>query len=226
MFPLAIAVAVLYFGLLLRLSALALVRNINGPAYIAQIQKLVMANRIDKAIKLSNAAPNASLAQAVKRLLTQANRPYAAELAYQQGLYVLKAVKSTADTQFSISQLGLVSLAVLALLGGADPDAEIPIYIAVGLNLGCSWVWLGFHRSFSGQPALLMQIRDLILLRSDYLPPQYRVYKGTAEELKKWQESVNAFEADIAQRKAAGEFLDTNEEYDKQAGPDGVLPPL
>ena len=48
--------------------------NINGKACMAQIQKLVMANNIDRAIKLCNAAPNAALARIVKAGLTRANK--------------------------------------------------------------------------------------------------------------------------------------------------------
>jgi biopolymer transport protein ExbB len=48
--------------------------NINGAAFMAQIQKLVMANNIDRAIKLCNAAPNAALARVIKAGLTRANK--------------------------------------------------------------------------------------------------------------------------------------------------------
>ena len=48
--------------------------NINATAFMAQIQKLVMANSIDKAIKLCNAEPNASLPRVLKAGLTRANR--------------------------------------------------------------------------------------------------------------------------------------------------------
>lgn len=48
--------------------------NINAPAFMAQIQKLVMANNIDRAIKLCNAAPNAALARVIKAGLTRANK--------------------------------------------------------------------------------------------------------------------------------------------------------
>ena len=41
---------------------------------MAQIQKLVMANSIDKAIKLCNAAPSAALARVIKAGLTRANK--------------------------------------------------------------------------------------------------------------------------------------------------------
>ena len=48
--------------------------NINATAFMAQIQKLIMANNIDRAIKLCNAEPHASLPRVVKAGLTRANR--------------------------------------------------------------------------------------------------------------------------------------------------------
>lgn len=48
--------------------------NINGTAFFAQIQKLIMANNIDRAIKLCNAEPNAALPRVLKSGLTRANR--------------------------------------------------------------------------------------------------------------------------------------------------------
>ena len=48
--------------------------NINAKAFMGQIQKLVMANNIDRAIKLCNAAPNAALPKVIKAGLTRANK--------------------------------------------------------------------------------------------------------------------------------------------------------
>jgi biopolymer transport protein ExbB/TolQ len=48
--------------------------NINGTAFMAQVQKLVMANKIDHAIKLCNAAPSAALARVIKAGLMKANK--------------------------------------------------------------------------------------------------------------------------------------------------------
>ena len=48
--------------------------NINSTAFMAQIQKLIMANNIDRAIRLCNAEPNAALPRIVKAGLTRANR--------------------------------------------------------------------------------------------------------------------------------------------------------
>ncbi len=48
--------------------------NINATAFMSQVQQLVMANNIDRAIKLCNAAPSAALARVVKAGLTRANK--------------------------------------------------------------------------------------------------------------------------------------------------------
>lgn len=48
--------------------------NINAHAFMGQIQKLVMANNIDRAIKLCNMAPSAALPKVIKAGLTRANK--------------------------------------------------------------------------------------------------------------------------------------------------------
>jgi len=57
-----------------RIVALYFKYNINAHAFMAQIQKLVMANNIDRAIKLCNAAPNRALPMVIKAGLTRANK--------------------------------------------------------------------------------------------------------------------------------------------------------
>lgn len=48
--------------------------SINAEAFMAQVTKLVMANNIDRAIKLCNAAPTAVLPRVIKAGLTRANK--------------------------------------------------------------------------------------------------------------------------------------------------------
>jgi biopolymer transport protein ExbB len=48
--------------------------KINGGQFFNQIQKLVMANNIDRAIKLCNAADKSALARVIKAGLTRANK--------------------------------------------------------------------------------------------------------------------------------------------------------
>jgi biopolymer transport protein ExbB len=70
-----LAVSILAVGIIIeRFIFLFFKYNINASAFMAQIQKLVMANSIDKAIKLCNAAPSAALARVIKAGLTRANK--------------------------------------------------------------------------------------------------------------------------------------------------------
>lgn len=48
--------------------------DVNAPAFMSHVQKLVMANNVDRAIKLCNAAPNAAVARVVRAGLTHAGR--------------------------------------------------------------------------------------------------------------------------------------------------------
>ena len=47
--------------------------NVNAGAFMSQIQKLVAANNIDRAVKLCNAAPNAALPRVIKSGLARAD---------------------------------------------------------------------------------------------------------------------------------------------------------
>lgn len=49
--------------------------NINATAFMAQVQKLIMAGNIDRAIQLCNSEPHAALPRVVKAGLTHANQP-------------------------------------------------------------------------------------------------------------------------------------------------------
>ncbi len=70
-----LAMSVIGLGVMLeRFIFLYFKYNINAAAFMAQIQKLVMANNIDRAIKLCNAAPSAALPRVMKAGLTRANK--------------------------------------------------------------------------------------------------------------------------------------------------------
>lgn len=70
-----LAVSIIGFGVIIeRFIFLFFKYNLNASAFMAQIQKLVIANNIDRAIKLCNAAPSAALAKVIKAGLTRANK--------------------------------------------------------------------------------------------------------------------------------------------------------
>lgn len=48
--------------------------NLNGERFMAQVEKLVVSDNIDKAVKLCNAAPKSALARVLRAGLTRANR--------------------------------------------------------------------------------------------------------------------------------------------------------
>jgi biopolymer transport protein ExbB len=70
-----LGVSIIGFGVMIeRFIFLFFKYNLNASAFMAQIQKLVIANNIDRAIKLCNAAPSAALARVIKAGLTRANK--------------------------------------------------------------------------------------------------------------------------------------------------------
>jgi biopolymer transport protein ExbB/TolQ len=57
-----------------RLVVLAFKLNLNAPPFMSQVQKLILSGNVDRAVKLCDAAPNASLSKVVRAGLTRANR--------------------------------------------------------------------------------------------------------------------------------------------------------
>jgi len=89
--------------------------NTNGANLMKQIQKLVMANNVDKAIKLCTAAGDAALANVMKAGLSRANR---GELEIQNAmeeatLEVTPKITKLTDTIFAMSS----TATMLGLLG-------------------------------------------------------------------------------------------------------------
>jgi biopolymer transport protein ExbB len=57
-----------------RLIAVFFQYNLNGDRFMSQVEKLVVSDNIDKAVKLCNAAPKAAVARVLRAGLTRANR--------------------------------------------------------------------------------------------------------------------------------------------------------
>jgi biopolymer transport protein ExbB/TolQ len=70
-----LAVSIINIGIVIeRFIFLFFKYSVNAAPFMAQIQKLVMANNIDRAIKLCNAEPSAALPRVIKSGLTRANK--------------------------------------------------------------------------------------------------------------------------------------------------------
>jgi biopolymer transport protein ExbB len=89
--------------------------NIQASAFFSQIQKLVMAGNIDRAIKLCNAAPSSALARVIKAGLIRANKgPEAVSDALEEATLEITPIV----TKRTNALLGLANIAtLLGLLG-------------------------------------------------------------------------------------------------------------
>jgi biopolymer transport protein ExbB/TolQ len=57
-----------------RILVLAFRLNLNAPPFMSQVQKLILSGRVDSAVRLCDAAPNAALSRVVRAGLTRASR--------------------------------------------------------------------------------------------------------------------------------------------------------
>ncbi len=112
--------------------------NINGEAFMEQVQKLVMQNQVDRAIKLCNAAPTAALPRVIRAGLTRANK---SEIEIQSAveeaiLDVLPGLKKRTDNLQHIANIatligllgtvmGLIRAFGAVALASADQKAMI-----------------------------------------------------------------------------------------------------
>ena len=105
--------------------------NINAQAFMAQVQKLVLANNIDRAIKLCNAAPSAALARVIKAGLTRANN---GELEIQNAveeatLEVVPLVEKRTNSLVALANvatlLGLLGT-IIGMIGAFRALSDVP----------------------------------------------------------------------------------------------------
>jgi biopolymer transport protein ExbB/TolQ len=113
---LILAVSIVAIGVMIeRFIFLFFKYNINATAFMAQIQKLVMAGNVDRAIKLCNAAPSAALPRVVKAGLTRANK---GEVAIQNAIEEATLEVVPMVTRRTPALLALANIAtLLGLLG-------------------------------------------------------------------------------------------------------------
>lgn len=105
--------------------------SINGNTFMGEIQKLVVGNQVDKAIKICNAAPNAALARVIKAGLTRANKsPDEIQSAVEEATlevlpHVQKRVNSLQALANIATLLGLLGT-IIGMIGAFDVLANTP----------------------------------------------------------------------------------------------------
>ncbi len=131
-----------------RVIALFFRYNINATGFAAQIQKLIMTNNIDRAIKLCNASPQATLPRVIKGALTRANRgeieiTEAVEIATVEALRDINKRTAALPTLANVATLcGLLGTIVglieaFSAVALAPPDMKSQLLtqsLAIGLN--------------------------------------------------------------------------------------------
>ncbi len=122
--------------------------NTNAVSLMAQVQKLVLANNIDRAIKLCNAAPNASLSRVIKAALTRANKGEVeiANALEEASVEVLRELNKRTNVLPNLANmatlLGLLGTIIglieaFAAVATAPPDMKSQMLtqaLAIGLN--------------------------------------------------------------------------------------------
>lgn len=206
---------------------------IDAKAFSTTISHLIMHNQCDRALHLCDQFKHVPLCHAIKGLILRVNRSYSLELAYHEGILVLRnfgAKDTYARRQIHITHTITLLLTVFTTYRLADPGVIrtlIPWFCGLVISQLMGWMVLwSVSKHLRDAQQCLLEVRNLIYGRANYVPPPFRPRTMTAEELRDWSMHMATFETKTAERKQAGEKIDTPEEYDRQAGPDGILPPL
>ena len=200
--------------------------------FYEMIEKLVLANNIDRAIKLCNSVPDALAAKTMKRLLLLANRPHELELCFQEVLleYSMGSYKKKVLTvELASNTVTLLSWIVMLV--------TIMIYehdwfttICIGGTACCFLVTMSILNSLKQNLTEIMtyslRLKNLLLNKAGYVPPQYRSVPMTETEITQWRERMEQFNESTASARAAGETRPAHRLYDEKADSNGVLPEL
>ena len=142
MYIIALVLAVGVAVFLKRFVVLFFKYNINADAFMSQIQKLVAANNIDRAVKLCNAAPHAALPRVIKPGLVRADSE-ASEMRGAVEEAVLEVVplltrhaRSLLGVAIIAASLGLLSSVVGLIRAFSSFDHAGPELDPVGLSHG------------------------------------------------------------------------------------------
>ncbi len=188
MHPITVLSAVSWTIALERVYALFFRYSINGGAFVAQIQKLVMANNIDRAIKLCNATPSAVLPRVLKAALTRANKgeeeiANALEIATAECMRDITVRTAVLPTVANLATLAGLLGTIVGLIEAfsavalAPPDMKSQLLtqsLAIGLNatafgLLVAIPTLAFYVFLNSATKRLIDDLDVYALKIQYL---------------------------------------------------------
>ena len=175
--------------------------NINATDFMGQIQKLVIAGNIDRAIKLCNAAPSAALPRVIKAGLTRANKGQVAignaleEAQLEIVPHIMKRTNGLLTLANVATLFGLLGtihglITCFAGLGGAAPEDRSRILtegIAMAMNataygLGVAIVGMLAHLWLSTMSKKIVEEIEQYSIKTENLLVAYGKGKLSADE--------------------------------------------
>jgi len=222
-------VAGLTFGYLAHLFAGRLRYECNGNAFHAQIHKLIMANNIDRAIRLCSADPRMVLAGLTKSLLVMANRAESLELYYQAAIVKTRGLAARQRKSTLLLLILFAALFAVSVVPRPGPDSLEPGWgylFAVLFMAGARCSEYKWNNHLHLVEMKLVDIRNLLYTRARWLPPHLKPERRmTSEELVEWKTKLDALGKDAKKRgKSAREVYD--DVVDPKKEPPEALPDL
>lgn len=175
--------------------------NIHGRSFLEQTEKLILANNLDRAIKLCNSVPNAILPRVVKQGLLAAHKGRSAvSAALEEGLMEnTPLIQKRIQTMWSLANiatlLGLIGTIVgligaFAAVGAATPEQKTQLLtkgISEAMNntafgLGIAVTNIIGHLFLNGQARRMVEEMELAALRMENLLSSRPFTVGNAEE--------------------------------------------
>ncbi|MBI4142720.1 hypothetical protein HY480_02490 [Candidatus Uhrbacteria bacterium] len=207
--------------------------SINTPIFMAQIEKLVYMNNIDRAIKLCNAERSALTSRALRELLVRANRTEELDLVYEEQGVMLDAheqrIRRGTRTERILEIILLVLFAFISVVGTRDESAIAFLWVSfAGVAMIAGWGIrvLNVRHALAARGAAL-KLRNLLYQRAGYTPPQHRPpRKMNPEEVAAWRAEHTRFGTGIATLREQGDQRPAHEIHAERVDDRGVLKPL
>lgn len=188
---------------------------INTRACMDQIRKLILANNIDRAIKLCNAAPDAPLPKAIKLMLTRANRVHELELAYEEARMQIASDKKNLTGSgglnlTSMTQLTLYLLMILLVLVASEMSNWMvgAVIVMVVADLGRKAVERSIRVHLIRAEESLLSLRSWLYGRAKYVPLHLRPRSEedlSPDKIVQWREYMDEFNRDLSRQRQRGE---------------------
>lgn len=173
------------------------VENTNLWAFYHQLQKLVLANNLDRAIKLCNVEPHNLAAQMLKSLLLKANRVEQMEFEFRTALLEAEENRSrhVFHTYIAIGVALAAIAATFALMQGHESN-DLVFYGILSLLVATACrVYVGYNTAhfYTDAKLALAKLRNLLWARS-LTPADRRFSDG---EVTTYPSPYKPFEADM-----------------------------